>query len=71
MSLELNGARVAHELARPRLTSMPTMELWEKPMIAAIMVKSKELKMEMVPVVKEYQDVFPEELPGLLPMREV
>ena len=47
LSLGLNDARVTHELARPRPASMPTMELWEKPMIASIMVKGKELKIEM------------------------
>ena len=40
-------------------------------MIVAIMVKGKEMTIEMVPIVKEYLDVFPEELSGLPPMREV
>ena len=71
LSLELDGARITHELARPRPTSMPTKELWEKPKLATLMVMGKELKMEMVPVVQEFLDVFPEELPGLPPIREV
>ncbi|XP_016667353.1 uncharacterized protein [Gossypium hirsutum] len=33
--------------------------------------KESELKVESVPVVSEYVDVFPEELPGLPPIREV
>ncbi|KAG8473267.1 hypothetical protein CXB51_035186 [Gossypium anomalum] len=33
--------------------------------------KESELKIESVPVVCEYPDVFPEELPGLPPIREV
>ncbi|KAG8496931.1 hypothetical protein CXB51_008102 [Gossypium anomalum] len=33
--------------------------------------KESEKKLESVPVVCEYQDVFPEELPGLPPVREV
>ncbi|KAA3470154.1 Gag protease polyprotein-like protein [Gossypium australe] len=34
-------------------------------------IKMSELKLESVPVVCEYPDVFPEELPGLPPIREV
>ena len=71
LSLELNDARVTHELVCPRPTNMPTMELWEKPSLAALQVEEKELTVEMVPVVCEYPDVFPEELPGLPPVREV
>ena len=33
--------------------------------------KDPELKIESVPVVCEFPDVFPEELPGLPPVREV
>ena len=40
-------------------------------MLAAIRVKDKELTVVMVPVVREYQDVFPEELPGLPLVREI
>ena len=40
-------------------------------MLAAIRVEDKELTVVMVPVVKEYQDVFPKELPGLPPVREI
>ena len=31
----------------------------------------KEVKMEEIPVVKYFQDVFPEELPGMPPDREI
>ncbi|KAA3466690.1 Retrotransposable element Tf2 [Gossypium australe] len=34
-------------------------------------VKETELRMESVPIVRDYLDVFPEELPGLPPVREV
>ena len=46
------------------------MELWEKPRISAISMKET-LTIEVVPVVKEYRDVFPEELLGLPPEREI
>ena len=36
LSLKLNDARVTHELVCPRPTKMPTMELWEKPSLAAL-----------------------------------
>jgi len=36
-----------------------------------INTKEVEKKVESVPVVCEFADVFPEELPGLLPVREV
>ena len=71
LSLELNDARITHELACPRPARMPTMELWEKPSLAALQVEKKELTVEMVSVVCEYPDVFPGELPGLPPVREV
>ncbi|KAA3469815.1 DNA/RNA polymerases superfamily protein [Gossypium australe] len=34
-------------------------------------VKETKLRMESVPIVRDYPDVFPEELPGLPPVREV
>ena len=40
--------------------------------LATVMVKNEtELKLEDIAVVKEYPDVFPEELPGLPPDREI
>ena len=50
---------------------MLTMELWERPRLVAISVDGEELKIDMVPVVREYADVFPDDLPGLPPDREV
>ena len=50
---------------------MASMELWEKPMFAALRVDGKELKVRMVRVVKEYEDVFPKDLPGLPPERAI
>ena len=39
LSCEVNGARITHELMSLRPTHMPTMELWERPMLAAIKLK--------------------------------
>ena len=41
-----------------------------KTKVAAISIEEK-LTIESVPVVKEYRDVFPEDLPGLPPEREI
>ena len=40
-------------------------------MVATLIVDGKELTVNMVPVVHEYTDVFPKDLPGLPPEREV
>ena len=40
---------------------MATMELWERPVIAAILVEGKELTVEMMPMVWDYLDMFLEE----------
>ena len=40
-------------------------------MLASILVEAKKLTVEMVPVVREYLDMFLEELLGLPPIREV
>ena len=40
-----------------------------KALLAAMSVD--EMTVVMVPVVREYQNVFPEELPGLPPVREI
>ena len=61
---ELNGITVRHELACLRPKFMPFMELWEKLRVAAISIEEK-LTIESVPVVKEYVDVFPKDLPRL------
>ena len=43
---------------------MPTMELWEKPVLMSISVD--EVTVAMVPIVQEFSDVFLDVLPGLL-----
>ena len=40
-------------------------------MLAALSVEGKELTIEMVSIVRDYPDVFPEDLLGLPPKREV
>jgi len=37
----------------------------------ALEVKEEEVRVENIPVVCEFPDVFPEELPGLPPQREI
>ena len=71
LSLVLGDKRVTHELVCPRPLSMPTMELWERSQLAALQLEEKEPTLETVPVVCEYPDVFPEDLPGLPPHRDV
>ena len=71
LSFKIKGAEVEYKLEKPRLLSMNTKELWEKPMIATLLVDGKEITMEMVPVVRQFSDVFPIELPGLPPEREI
>ena len=44
---------------------MAIMELWERPMYAALKANGKELKASMVRVVKAHKDVFPKDLPSL------
>ncbi|RVX22738.1 Retrovirus-related Pol polyprotein from transposon 17.6 [Vitis vinifera] len=39
--------------------------------LASVMSNESDLKLEDIPIVKEYPDVFPEDLPGLPPEREV
>ena len=34
-------------------------------------IKNKDVKLEDIPVVKEYPDIFPEEIPGLPPKRKI
>ena len=71
LSFKIRGVEVEHKLEKPRPPSMCTIELWEKPMIAALLVDGKEITMEMVPVVRQFSDVFPVELPGLPLKREI
>ena len=71
LSFELDGEHIKYELLSQRPRCMETMELWEKPMLAAMTAEGKELTVDMVPVVRDYPTVFPEDLPGLPPEREV
>ena len=48
---------------------MPTMELWGKPVLMSMSVD--EVTVAMVPVVQEFSDVFPDDLPGLPPDWEI
>ena len=45
------------------------MELWEKPMLMSMSVN--EVIVAMVPVAKEFPNVFPDDLPRLLPGQEI
>ena len=58
LSLELNDARVTHELVCPRPMRMPTIGLWEMPSLTVIRVEEKDLIVEMVPVVCKYPYMF-------------
>ena len=52
-----------------RARSIPIKELWEKPMLVAITID--EVTVAMVPIVKEFVDVFPDDLTRLPPDREI
>ena len=71
LSFGLEDPEVKHELIRQRPRFMASKELWEKPVIAALSVEGKEVTVEMVPIVRDYSDVFPEDLHELPPTREV
>ena len=71
LSFELDDRSVTHELVSPRPRFMPSMELWERSVVAVLSIEGKELTIELVPVVKEFKDVVLEDLPGLPPEREV
>ena len=71
LSFELDSKCIKHELVCQRPRFMPSMKLWEKSILAAMFVEEHVLAVEMVPIVREYRDVFPEDLPGLPPEKEV
>ena len=48
---------------------MMTMELWERPMFAALSVE--EVTVLMVPIVREFSNGFLDDLPNLPPDREI
>ena len=60
-----------YQLTRTRPSLRPTMELWERPRLTTLIVNESNLKVEMVRMVREFSDVFPEDLLGLPPAREV
>ena len=39
--------------------------------MATVTLSNREIELEHIPVVREFSDVFPEELPGLPPEREI
>ena len=71
LSFNIDSRELCCYLLSQRPPFMPTMELWDRPRLAAISVDGEELKVDRVPVVREYADVFPDDLPGLPPDREV
>ena len=71
LSLNPDGRDLRLDLLRQRPQFMETMELWEKPRLAALTVVGEEMKIELVPIVCEFADVFPDDLPGLPPDREI
>ena len=50
---------------------MPMMELWEGPKLAALLVEEMGSAVEKILIVREFPDVFLEDLPGLPPIREI
>ena len=71
LSFMSKGIQVKHQLLKSRPPFMPTMELWEMPRLAVLSVEEVGLTVEKIRIVREFPDVFPEELPGLPPVREV
>src|SRR5262249_36855536 len=58
------------EVYRPPV--LPTYELWGRSSLAAMMIEDKqESSLSQIPVVCDYPKVFPEDLPGLPPKRDV
>ena len=71
LSFNLEGREFSCNLLRQRPPFMPTMELWERPRLVALSVSEDELKVDLVPIARDYVDVFPDDLPGLPPDREI
>ena len=71
LSCVSKGIQVKYQLTKPRLSFMPTMELWKRPKLAALIVEEAELTVERVLIMQEFLNVFPEDLLGLPPVREV
>ena len=71
LSFASKGIQVRHQLTKPRPSLMPTMELWKRLKLVALIVKEAELTVKRVPVVREFPDVFPEDLLRLPPARDI
>ena len=71
LSFVSKGIQVEHQLMKPRPSFMPTMELLERPKLTALVVKEVELTIERISIVREFPDVFPEDLPKLPLVKEV
>ena len=65
LKFSLGDRIINFTLLRQRPPSMITMELWEKPRLAALSVNEDRLKIEMTPVMCKYVDVLPNDLSGL------
>ena len=65
LKFECGGKWCSSVLLRQRPMSMLTIELWEKPLLAAVTVEV--LIVDMVPIVREFPDVFLDDLLGLPP----
>ena len=69
LSFDLGDKQLSFTLVSQRPQSMPTMELWEKLVLMSMLVD--EVTVVMVLVVQEFPNVFPDDLPGLPPDREI
>ena len=61
--------KLTYTLVNLRPKSMLTKELWEKPLLTTM--SAEEVTVVMVPVVREFSYVSPDDLPGLPPDREI
>ena len=69
-----DGDNFVYKLIVQRLTTLPTYELWGRSAMsmATMSIEEKsEPDLTQIPVVCEYPLVFPEDLPGLPPEREI
>ena len=69
LSFDLGDKSASFLLVSSRPKSMLTMELWVKLMLAAMTVD--EVSVDMVHIVRNFPDVFPDKLPSLPPDREI
>ena len=71
LSFVIGERSAGSKLIWQRPQFLTTMELWEKLMMAALSVEEKELSVGIVLVVQDFVEVFPKDLIGLSPEREV